>query len=268
MITNKFNTPQAKKWSTAVSAIKASRDIKSALQDLKPWRKGPYTFGEIHIDAEWDCNKKWDRISAHLPKLTDKRVLDIGCNSGFFSLKCAQLGAKEVIGIDPTALYYFQFEVVKHFYQQENMQFLPIGFEDITEQYDVILNMGILYHHPNPHEILKKSRAALHKGGTLILETLYIEGESETCLVPKDRYAKMKNVYFLPTITVLKNWLTQHKFIDTEIVSTSITSEDEQRVTPWSSEQSLSNFLDENDKNLTVEGYPRPRRVVLITKKA
>ena len=47
---------------------------------------------------------------------------------------------------------------------------------------------------------------------------------------------------------------------------TDITSE-EQRKTEWSFDQSLEDFLDENDKTKTVEGYPAPKRVYVKARK-
>ena len=47
----------------------------------------------------------------------------------------------------------------------------------------------------------------ISKGGELLLETLVIDGDANTVLVPSDRYAKMKNVYFIPSVAALINWL-------------------------------------------------------------
>ncbi len=39
----------------------------------------------------------------------------------------------------------------------------------------------------------------LAPGGELVLETLVVEGDENTVLVPGDRYAQMRNVYFIPS---------------------------------------------------------------------
>ncbi len=44
---------------------------------------------------------KWDYIvKKHIPDVRGKRVLDLGCSSGVYSIELARMGAKEVIGID------------------------------------------------------------------------------------------------------------------------------------------------------------------------
>ena len=47
-----------------------------------------------------------------------------------------------------------------------------------------------------------------------------------------------------------------------------VTSTDEQRRTDWMINESLSDYLDPDDPALTVEGYPAPKRAVLIARKA
>ncbi len=88
-----------------------------------------------------------------------------------------------------------------------------------------------------------------------------------TVLVPGDRYAQMRNVYFIPSAPALKNWLEKCGFVDVRIVDMSVTSTEEQRRTEWMVTESLADFLDPNDASKTVEGYPAPLRAVLIARK-
>jgi tRNA (mo5U34)-methyltransferase len=48
------------------------------------------------------------------------------------------------------------------------------------------------------------------------------------------------------------------------VVDISVTSFEEQRSSNWMKFESLSNFLDETNSRLTVEGYPAPIRAVFI----
>ncbi|EAB8791349.1 DUF1698 domain-containing protein, partial [Salmonella enterica subsp. enterica] len=56
-------------------------------------------------------------------------------------------------------------------------------------------------------------------------------------------------------------------FINIRIVDESVTTTDEQRRTEWMINESLADFLNPDDPSLTVEGYPAPRRAVLIAEK-
>ena len=76
----------------------------------------------------------------------------------------------------------------------------------------------------------------------------------------------MPNVYFIPTINALKNMLSRGGFKHIEILSIDDTTSIEQRVTQWTFEKSLNEFLDPNDITKTIEGYPAPKRVALISK--
>jgi len=130
--------------------------------------------------------------------------------------------------------------------------------------FDTVFSMGILYHRRSPMEHLRELRELLRPGGQLVLETLVIDGPKGQTLVPEGRYAKMPNVWFLPTPETLVSWLRKQGYINPRIVDISITSVDEQRSTGWMTYDSLSDFLDPNDVSKTAEGHPAPTRVVVI----
>ncbi len=90
-----------------------------------------------------------------------------------------------------------------------------------------------------------------------------VEGDENTVLVPGDRYAQMRNVYFIPSAAALKMWLEKCGFIDVRIVDACVTSTEEQRRTEWMTTESLADFLDPQDQRKTVEGYPAPLRAVI-----
>ena len=94
-----------------------------------------------------------------------------------------------------------------------------------------------------------------------------IDGEEELCLTPNKRYSKIPNIYFIPTIPALKNWLSRAGFENIEVIATTITTNEEQRKTKWSFDQSLEDFLDPNDNSKTIEGYPAPKRVYIKARK-
>ena len=115
-------------------------------------------------------------------------------------------------------------------------------------------------------EHLLQLRGALRKGGELVLETLVIEGDDRQVLVPRGRYAKMRNVWFIPSAGALQLWLEKCGFKDVRIVDVSLTTVDEQRATNWMQFESLADFLDPLDQTRTIEGYPRPLRAVLLAR--
>lgn len=251
------------------------KKTQSLLTNLKPWRKGPFHLladdeTSIHIDTEWRSDFKWERVRQHLD-LHKKRILDVGGGSGYHGFRMLGDGAKSVVVIDPSCLFYHQFMAIKHFMGVDlPVHYIPVPLESLpcqSELFDVVFSMGVLYHRASPFEHLEQLKGQLNKGGTLVLETLIVDGDDCTVLVPEDRYAQMNNVYFLPSVAALSKWLAKVGFSDVRCVDIDVTSTDEQRATSWMDYHSLADFLDPNDASKTVEGYPRPKRAVMIAKK-
>ena len=243
--------------------------LEHMLKKLKPWRKGPYHIHGLHIDTEWRSDFKWDRLVPHISDLKNKYVLDIGCGSGYHLWRMRGAGAKFVVGIDPTQLFVMQFNAVQHFIKDPSVNLLPLGVEQLPElnAFDTVFAMGVLYHRRSPIDFIYQLKAQLVKGGELVLETLIVDGDENTVLVPGERYAKMRNVWFLPSGKAMCAWLERCGFSDVRMVNTDITALEEQRKTDWIDTESLSDFLDPNDQSKTIEGYPGPQRAIFIAKK-
>ncbi len=243
--------------------------LMAALQALIPWRKGPFELFGIAVDTEWRSDWKWERVAPHLTPLQDRVVLDVGCGSGYHLWRMYAAGAQAVIGIDPTVLFLKQFELIKHYAGATHpVWMLPLKSEDLPDLrqkgFDTAFSMGVLYHRRDPLGHLQELRRALCAGGELVLETLVVAGDEQTALMPHDRYAKMRNVWFIPSVAMLQLWLKRLGFLNIRVVDITPTSVEEQRCTAWSKGESLVDFLDPADHSRTVEGYPAPLRATLI----
>lgn len=240
--------------------------VRTALKDLCPWRKGPFQFDTVHIDTEWRSDWKWDRLAASISPLGGRKVLDVGCGSGYHLWRMHKAGAALVLGIDPSLLYLMQFNAAQHFIQQTNVQFLPLSMETLPAQmhtFDTVFSMGVLYHRRDPLLHLTELRQALDDNGELVIETLVIPGDDDSSLLLDDRYANMRNIYELPTVNRLCRWLSSTGFHNLNIVSVAPTSRQEQRSTAWMPSHSLAQALDPENSELTIEGHPRPLRAII-----
>lgn len=248
----------------------ARNRIETALRQLHPWRKGPFFINGIHIDTEWRSDWKWDRLKDHITPLAGRTVLDVGCGSGYHCWRMAGAGAKLVIGIDPTSLYVMQYFALRHFLGEQGVYVLPLGIEDLPaklEAFDTLFSMGVLYHRRSPLDHLLELHAALRPSGELVLETLVIDGPLGEVLMPEGRYAKMRNVWFIPTPATLELWLKRCGFKNIHTVDLTTTSIEEQRSSDWMQFESLKQFLMPDDTSRTCEGYPAPRRAIVIAER-
>ena len=241
-----------------------AQQIKETALLMKPWRKGPFQINDLFIDSEWQSQIKYNLLEPHF-NLKDKIVGDIGCNNGYYLFRMLSHKPKKLIGFDPSAIYYSQFQFINHFIRSSIVYEL-LGVEHVAfyeHKFDTLFCLGVLYHRSDPVAMLKSLFKGLNKGGELILDTFMIDGEDEICLTPKDRYSKIPNIYFVPTVSALKNWCHRAGFETVEVLETMKTEHNEQRKTEWIDTQSLEDFLDPNDDTKTVEGYPAPKRVYI-----
>ena len=175
-----------------------------------------------------------------------------------------------VLGIDPTLLSVMQFHVVQRYLGKKNHYVLPLGIEDVPSDlacFDTVFSMGVLYHRRSPLDHLVELRGCMRSGGELVLETLVVEGEEGTAFMPEGRYAKMRNVWFLPSTTTMLLWLRRCGFKDVACVDINRTSIKEQRRTKWMKFESLADFLDQQDHTKTIEGHPAPLRAIFTATK-
>lgn len=244
--------------------------IEKLLRTLMPWRKGPYSLYGLDVDTEWRSDLKWERLLPHISELTGRLVLDVGCGSGYHLWRMVGAGAQMAVGIDPMQLFLCQFEAVRKLLGGDRRaHLLPLGIEQLPAlgAFDTVFSMGVLYHRRSPLDHLWQLKDQLVSEGELVLETLVVEGDQNTVLVPGERYAAMRNVYFIPSALALKGWLEKCGFVDVRIVDICPTTCEEQRRTGWMASESLEDFLDPADYSKTREGYAAPLRAVLIARR-
>ena len=258
------------RWQAAVEALPAARGdavrTRELLMQLHPWRKGPLQLDDVHIDTEWRSDWKWARVGNAIASLDGRKVLDVGSGNGYYALEMRKAGAATVIGVDPTLLFAMQFLAINVFAGDPRVFVLPCRLEETPPAagaFDTTFSMGVLYHQRDPLAHLRQLGTTLRRGGQLVLETLFLPGDDLRAATPQGRYARMRNVWSLPTVPLLVSWLEQTGFHAIDVVDRSMTTTAEQRSTPWMTFESLQEALDPDDPSRTIEGWPAPRRVVV-----
>jgi SAM-dependent methyltransferase len=94
--------------------------------------------------------------------LAGKRVIDIGCNEGGFSVEFARRGAAEVVGVEARPLSVRRGDLVRDVLGLANLRFacgdVLHELARAQQPFDVILATGILYHFAHPDAALRSMR--------------------------------------------------------------------------------------------------------------
>ena len=243
--------------------------LRKSLMQLRPWRKGPFRFASVCIDAEWRSDVKWSRLLPVHDAVEGAHVLDVGCGNGYYGWRMLAAGAKSVLGIDHNPLCIAQHLAVQRYVKDAGNLVLPVSLEEMPAEirgFDVVLSMGVLSHSRDPLAHLRNLRIRLRKRGRAIVESLVLaQGPGE--LRVGGRYARMRNVWRLPGVQRLHQWIEQAGFTGIELLDISRTGSDEQRRTPWMPFESLAESLNPGDSSRTLEGLPAPRRAIFIARR-
>src|ERR671910_1690756 len=139
----------------AIAPISAD-EIRKRAEALGPW------FHNMELNGVWTAPNhflgnypaiKWQKFSGAIPQdLTGKSVLDIGCNGGFYSMEMKKRGAGRVLGVDFDDAYLAQARFAAQ-HTGHDIEFRKLSVYDVgalTERFDVVLFMGVLYHLRHP----------------------------------------------------------------------------------------------------------------------
>jgi tRNA (mo5U34)-methyltransferase len=131
---------------------------------------------------------KWRAIRSAIPKrLSGWRVLDVGCNAGFYSFELAKRGAN-VVGIDVDPHYLAQARwAAQVFGVEDRVEFRQMEVYEIArshECFDLVWFMGVFYHLRYP--LLALDLLAQRTRRLLMFQTLTMPGDS--VYQPRDDY--------------------------------------------------------------------------------
>ncbi len=237
--------------------------LREALMALHPWRKGPFDLFGVKIDSEWRSDWKWQRAAPHLTNLRGAQVLDVGCGNGYFGWRALAAGASLVAGVDPTLVFFFQHQAINRYIESSRNWLLPLTFEELPQiEFDTVLSMGVIYHRRDPLAHTKRLFGFTRPGGEVLLESLVVADPNG--MAPGGRYARMRNLWLIPSTQLLCRWLEDAGFVDVASVDATTTTLEEQRRTQWMKFESLAEALDPADITRTVEGHPAPVRAIVV----
>lgn len=257
--------------------------LRQYLRGFAPWRKGPFCiFGEM-VEGNWKSDLRWERVSRWLDEIADRDVADVGCNNGYYLLRMAATPPRFLLGLDPVPIFHNTFRFLYALHPLPFIRFEPGGYDQLIrypQQFDVILCLGVLYHHPEPLHILRTMREALRPGGQLVVESLGLAqsdlsppgpplknfSADSLALFPRGKYAGASGIWFVPTAECLENWLWRSGYREVELREI-YSGQGEMQRTPYSELPVFEESIDPGDSTKTVEGYPLPVRMVVTARR-
>lgn len=270
--------------------------VLAQLNELGPFRKGPFRIDGIDIDSHWLSDLKWQFMmpifqQAEFQILLSKPDLsfvDIGSNNGYYLFRLIHwlLDNSEFniepsliknfsdrgplfLAIDPVAQFEAQFKFLHAILNNYPIQFERIGWQRVESlaQFDIILCMGVLYHQTDPISMLRSLHQSLNQGGRLILETMIIpsvENNLPVSLMPPNKYVGSSGVWFVPTQEALLQLLQRAGFQYIQIESIRPALDEQKRFGDF---PAFREVLNSSNINETIEGLPAPLRIFVTARK-
>ena len=170
--------------------MSTTAELKERIVALGPWFHniclgGVYTAPR-HFLGDYPQVKYRHFCHAIPADLRGKRVLDIGCNAGFYALEMKRRGAARVLGIDTDERYLRQARFAADVCGLE-IEFLCMAVWDIAslkERFDLVLFMGVLYHLRHP--LLALDLIHEHVAKDLLVFQSMIRGSNEVAEIAED----------------------------------------------------------------------------------
>lgn len=145
---------------------------------------------------ERDYNKRRARkIISLLPKLKEKRVLDIGCGGGFYSLAAHGKGCKNIIQIDssPVCVQAAKSNLLENAnYDAEGVVADATNLPFTDGYFDFVLCIDLIEHVKEDSLLLREIRRVLRDNGLMLLATQNSNSITYVLEAPIQRYV-LKN---------------------------------------------------------------------------
>jgi tRNA (mo5U34)-methyltransferase len=172
-------------WAPALAADASAAALREQVAALGPWFHNLHLPGGLQTAPQHFIGGdfprfKWLQVQEHIPQdLSGWRVLDVGCNAGFYSFELARRGAC-VVAMDHDPRYLAQAEWAAGVLGlRERIEFRRQGVYELarcTETFDLVWFMGVFYHLRYP--LLGLDLVARLTRRLMVFQTLTLPGES------------------------------------------------------------------------------------------
>lgn len=191
------------------------QDLRKRIEQLGPWYQRISLEG-IFTGKKRDVKRTWEIIESSFPiDYKSSRILDLGCNAGFYSIMAAKKGAS-VIGIEAGQQIFKQAIFLKDYFEdlwdiQLDITYIRKDISDVNfislGKFDCIFALAILYHIGNlkfgrgtPKSLAERDRVTSLL--TKITDKFIVRARQKKHKNPKYYNKVFKNLGFRPTKTV------------------------------------------------------------------
>lgn len=151
----------------------SDKALKARVERLRPWgygiqlRPGIATEGPVALERMIYRSHLISGAIRRLlgEQLRDTTFIDFACNHGYFTLELAHAGARKATGLDLRAENVAKAEFLKSHFDIPNAEFRQGDIYDLdaSQQVDVVLNLGVLYHITDPYKLVQLSYDACRR---------------------------------------------------------------------------------------------------------
>lgn len=120
---------------------------------------------------ERDTYQQPDKVMAYLGDISDKKIMDIGAGSGYFSVRLAEKGAAVIAAdVDDEFLAYIEKRTSKAALTNIETRKIPYDAPSLKEQeVDMVLIVNTYHHIENRTDYFSKVKAGLRENGELVV---------------------------------------------------------------------------------------------------
>ncbi len=166
--------------------------------------------------------KQWaDLVDAVSSGLSGKRILDIGCADGFYSVEFARRDALEVVAVDPWRKHINRIDWLREHLGLPNITPVVGSIEQMTVEntgkFDVVFMLGLLYHLKDP---LGGLEAVSKLSNVLYLESITVFDEDNPYLYLKPPMEGVSHISkWIPTTRCIRDMLEMVGFTSVQEVT-------------------------------------------------